>query len=219
MDLRLEYKRDGEHLLTGELYLGDSEESFQEFEKRDFATMMTIVSNVLGVYPDSGVVVQRTDRPGIPPVRMEKDLVQQLRTDPARTIHELSPGARIIVIRDKAGPPKDSVRVVLKAGEETLAEAFGEEVYLRISRGKVEDPLTGRWVSISLDGTKAFIGTLPIKQLSDWVSVATESLLAAQAKRFYLPRRWNAGGPWITKEALQKRYQAYQEEKSNVHPQ
>lgn len=52
-----------------------------------------------------------------------------------------------------------------------------------------------------------------------WAIVPTESLLqnpTANGKRFYIPRTWNKGGPWIKTEQLKQRYETFCKERNSA---
>jgi hypothetical protein len=128
--------------------------------------------------------------------------------DPAAAIQELSPPPRRVIVRSPvAVSATATVQPVFRAGADTLADAFGEEVYLKVRDGRFEDPATGRWVPLGFEQ----------KLVGEWVRVAITDLLGLPADRFFLPRRWNVSGPWITRAALLEKYEEYMKEIADVH--
>lgn len=123
------------------------------------------------------------------------------------------------------------------AGLATIAEAFGEEVYVRLREEEIECPGCGFWTLYTTRGlrlhperagahwvtafrcTKRCRARFVVTCYSDaWASVRVRDLLAqAPVGSFYLPRGWNQpGGPWIAKDALAALYAAYLAEKESV---
>ena len=133
-----------------------------------------------------------------------------LRTYPHRYIEALSPEPRRIVLRvDDKVSMGSAVMTSIRAGVDTFADAFGDRLYFRYKGGKVESPLTGRW--IEEDGQ-----LFDCEEHERWLSLSTDQLLHTQRERYFIPRAWNTSGPWITHEDLQKKYDKYIEEKENA---
>ena len=113
----------------------------------------------------------------------------------------------------------------LPAGYDTLAEAFGDELYCRMKRGgAAECPLCGRWgISagwawgrgrLHCEECDVYIaGSLIPTPAGGWFIVPTIQLLSLEVSRFFLPRAWNKDGPWISREDLQKKYDEFMKEK------
>lgn len=99
----------------------------------------------------------------------------------------------------------------LPAGYDTLAAAFGDDVYIRRRDDKYESPISGRWVQLG------DIGVWTVGVNASWGCVAVANLLGStDAQRFFLPRPWNRSGPWISREHLQKKYDDFIKERQDV---
>lgn len=164
-----------------------------------FAFMMSRYAEALQQHDGAVAVMQRTDVAGSRPLVLESAVVDLLRTDPAAAIRAMSPAPRTVVVRDTVAPV-DAVNVRLRVGHDTLADSFGDFVYLRLREGLVESPVTGRWVAPK---------ELPLETEAcgeRWYRVVTRALLALGKDRYYLPRSWNTDGPWVSHVALAERY-------------
>lgn len=215
-NVTLSYKREGE-AFTGEL-------DGVAFAGWSYARMMTEAHNELCKRPQAGLFITRTERAGLLPVQLEPQLLDLLRTDPARFIQANSLAPRTYDMRGDrtsklaAGERYDIPKSVgLRACVDTLADAFGEHVYLRVRRGlSVEHPATGRWVSVS--ALHEWLGTdateLLASEAGGWLKVPTPYLLQTPAQRFFLPREWNTYGNWIARAALHDMYEQFIKEKS-----
>jgi hypothetical protein len=140
-----------EHLFHGRLELQDARGSITQnspFVGLKFSRMMTLVSRELRLHPDAAVVLQRFDRPGLVPVQLGERARVLLRDDPVAAI-------RAMDVRDQPAEKVTPLQApVLRSCHDTLADAFGERVYLRVQAGYVEDPVTGTFASFAC-GTKS----------------------------------------------------------------
>ncbi len=221
-NVELTYKR------TGETYEGTI--GAFKFEGATFAEMMTHAHRFLLNAPAAGLTITRTDRPGLLPAQLEPHLVQLLRTDPVGYIKANSIAPRVLDLRgekksalasgEKYEMPKTAG---LRHGLDTLADAFGEELYARAKQfgahWRYEHPGTGRWSDLHtiehwLDSHDTKVS--PTGPTSGWLIIRTELLLGTKATRFYYPREWNEFGSWITKEQLLAKLNQYKKEKQNV---
>jgi hypothetical protein len=223
-NVELRYRRIGLHY-TGEI-------DGVEFMHKTFEEMMLLTQARLLECPGCGLSISRTERPGLFPVQLEPELLQLLLTDPDQYIERHTIPDRIADLRppdrvSKLAAPYQAPRGGLRAGHDTLADAFGDNVYLRMRAGKVENPCTGRWCSIleleedlNRKGRQVKLVTdLPVLVTSDllqrtgWLVIATSDLLQSAATRFYLPREWNESGSWVTKERLQELYDQFRKDR------
>lgn len=102
------------------------------------------------------------------------------------------------------------VEPYIRFGHDTLADAFGDKVYIRRKSENIESPFTGRWVTPE----KA---ELSVEAHNDkWVSVEMEKLLKYRVQKYFIPRKWNPDSPWISYELLREKYDNYLKEKANV---
>ncbi len=108
----------------------------------------------------------------------------------------------------------DKPRSLLVVGHDTLAHGFGDRVYIRRRGDKVECPFCGVWRT-----EKECRCNTPLTLITEteiWASVLTLSLLTSNKERLFLPRAWNQGRPWISRDALKEKFFSYVKEKSNV---
>jgi len=194
-----------------------------KFTQMSFADMMGLTSNALCAAPSHRLIIKRVEAPY--PMTLPEGFENLLRTDLRKAIETLYVGPQTVVI----GAPRrlrKTRAVGLRVGHDTLADAIGDEVYLRVSTDwKIEDPLTGRWVPTSgfLDDHSQHkfggLTLLPLKRGLQklWTSVWTEDILGLNAARYYLPRGWNLNADgWITHNGLKSLYEQFKKEKANV---
>lgn len=200
-----------------------------------FRRMIYRLSEVLRQHPDAVVELQRTDHENLTPYALDVATVDLIRTDPvaAASAMEVHPSPSTGVKISKAertlieAPP-------LPAGMVTLAEAFGEILYFRVRVHELECPCCGFWGMWAIpamlkdpDRAGAIIKTIfvcpkkcrlrfPVTCDGGWGWVHVEDLLKLQHDRFYFPREWNVGGPWIGKDDLRQKYATYVQEKEQL---
>lgn len=235
----LTYKRDG--LFYAGRILFDTEE--YSFDNMTFAQMIGELHTFLAEHPDvDDVAFCREERPGFP-ARLENNMVGLIRSDPVTAIREMSPPARVVDMRaarkkiqerfdqdlldTEPVPPAmttmPSSGGALRAASATLADAFGEFIYLNRRGNTVECPFCGRWKCIIACtaptghcSCKRFIPGRVIEragQETGWFRVRTTCILANHLDRFFLPMTWNINGPWIDHEDLLDAYRKYVEER------
>lgn len=206
-EIHLKYRR------VGDAYSGEL--AGTPFEGLSFASIMSMLSRRVQGVPDEElpeVRLERTERAGLMPAFFTPAQVLLLRDDPARLAQELSPPAVTVHVRDaKASEPKGELSVdrePLRAGFDTLADSFGDVVYLSLRDGRVESPYTGRWVPL-----EEVPGAVPVHP--EWASIDTEKLLASGHPQFFLPRRWTRL-TWVSQGKLRGLYEAFKKEKNDV---
>jgi hypothetical protein len=195
----------------------------QAFSGKTFAQMMTLVHMRLVKLPKARLIMQRTERPGLMPVEVAPEDVELLRVDPVTYIrkHTVEPitvdmrgsrkGQHALARGERVEIPKSSG---IRAGHDTIAEAFGEVVYARMRNNNVESPNDGRWVT--LQTLESWLKAAPTEVVTPelgWVGIRVADLLRTQNSRFYLPREWNPHRSWITKEQLIELLEQFEEEK------
>lgn len=152
MTIILHHKRHPElvndqHLWSGMLELQGTEGqrvTAVTFVDLLYRKVLGMVSSMLQEYPDDPVVFLRTDRSGLQPIQLGEATRVLLRDDPVQAIRSMDVQGAPSVQGDEQPvvlPPGP----VLRAGFDTLADAFGERVFLRMQKGRIEDPLTGQW--------------------------------------------------------------------------
>jgi hypothetical protein len=237
MKLILAYKRrkalvDDTHLFDGYL----QEDSVRlKLEGKTFAELIFKLSERLRglvLTPHDEVAMIRLEQPSVVHA-MDDNQVEMIRTHPHKYIEAMSPPPRRIVLKvsDRV-PVGEVVATSIRAGIETLIDAFGELVYAKMKvGGGTECPVCGRWKAATYKQEETFttrctscdfVGVPPshfITSDGGWVAFYVEDLLSVDAEKrpkFFLPRLWNTSGPWITREDLQARYDKYLEEKENA---
>lgn len=234
--LTLEYKRVG-HAYDGRIHLNQDGKHISRgsFEQISFEDVMARVATVLMVVYDVRVFFKRTEREGLQPVEIVGEELEELKRNPLAFAQARTMEHRVIHVRDKV-QAADAIEVTVRAGHDTLADAFGDELYLRRRDKKVESPMTGRWVDLDRDdpsepfyifaggvvshgdGPEPYGGTdITVREAGEqWVTTRTDELLQQEWGRYYLPRAWNESGSWISHEDLKQKYEQYLKEKSDA---
>lgn len=224
-EIVLTYRREGE-AYTGSLVYAVKT---VPFTAKSYAWVMREVHLALVDLPEAEVQLVRDDRPGLLPVKLDPGARMLLRDDPARFIEVHTVAPRIIDMTNGQKPERVAklveryeipARSRLRVGHDTLADAFGEVVYLKLHKARVESPVDGRWVILGaleqLLGLRVQEALNTEGDLSGWATVRVEDLLAVNTEQYFLPRAWNSTGPWISKATLREKYEAYLKEKRHV---
>lgn len=240
-----------EHLFSGSIDLQDADgvaamEGF-DFVSLPFRKMMVHTSRYLRDHPNAAVVLRRFDRKGLQPIQLGEEMRVMLRDDPVMAIRHMDVKLGSDVKSSPAAP-------VLRSDYDTLADAFGERVFVRLKNGAAEDPVTGKWRQLAC-GPKcgwrirgeqdSYQSWLPIRlegadipevskdateeevvaMMNDlagalakcqWCSMLVTDLLEQSGNKFFLPRRWNAGGQWVGRQVLQARLDKYLREREEA---
>lgn len=193
-----------------------------------YETFIRALSSELQQHPDARLLFERTDREGLSPWLAHDSERDHIRDNVERYIAENVGYDRRVLVRE---PVPQSVRLDIRAGSDTLAESFGDHVYVRFrDDGKIECPVCGRWHASLFEGGAPDGSPLYALQctcrngiicwdttpVGSWVELSTIQLLNVAANRFYLPRSWNRSGSWISHEDLQGQYAQYMKETQDV---
>lgn len=227
-NVELTYRREGERyvgVISYKSLLLEAKEGWT-FEEMIMHTYRILVTTPA----ETGVLIKRTDRAGLLPSQLEPRLLELLRSDPVGYIKANTIAPRTINLRgDKKSALASSEKydipktAGLRHGLDTLADAFGEELYARAKLQGAswiyEHPSTGRWADLKT--IEHWLGSHatevhPTSHTKGWLVIEVELLLNTQAERFYYPREWNEFGSWITKEQLRAKLDHYKKEKQNV---
>ncbi len=104
-------------------------------------------------------------------------------------------------------------RSPLRIGSDTLADAFGDFIYLVCRRGEVECPVCGKWCHDAHGRFQCDCGAQFAAKLSGrWAAIRTDELIHL-ADQFFLPRAWNKEPPYITSAALRALYDTFKQER------
>jgi hypothetical protein len=217
----LTYWRDGKAETFSGTVDVDSADYHRAFSELDFRGLLFEAQRALLLFGSQRLVFQRKEAPYpmVLPTGLEELLIKNLDA----AYQALSPEPREVIV----GRSRPSREGALRHGHDTLAEAFGDVVYFRARTGKnnttwAEDPLSGRWGVVEKEGQgwrlrQLLIESVLFEQRFQWVTALTKDLLALGAPRYYLPRRWNPSGGWISHADLTAFYDSYQKEKLDVY--
>jgi hypothetical protein len=242
----LEYRRvDGTMLSSGRIMSEENGLITQEslpFEAIEFSEMLKRLAAVLTIWPpeqEVDIFLQRTDREGLSPFKLDAKTVEMFRTDPVAAVQSFdhpssSPSAVVAHAREERAP--STQQPVIVAGHNSLADAFGDVVYFKVRGHELECPGCGFWGMYTSPGLLAdperagevfktiFVcpkkchARLAVTCQGGWGYIDVEYLLEKTTlDRFYFPRAWNEGRPWVSRDSLKKQYDAYVAEKETVH--
>lgn len=174
-------------------------------------------------------------------MQLSEGLAKLLREDPVAFLKMMDPtmGRPQKLDVSMSCKVKDGVELQpapIPSGYDTLADAFGDFVYVRLKGNKTESVWDGRWYAWHKHGYQAHDGEFisipddlykapghcrltqdPLYVNEKWARYKTKNLLEVAERRghdkFFLPRRWNKEGPWISREDLRKKYDEFLKEK------
>ena len=219
--LRLSYGR------TGEVYDGTIWAQIEptrgfisvlEFEKFSFPRMMSKLAEAIRKYDEVDVTLVRLEVRGSD-YKLDSETVKMLRIDPAAAISHMMPESRVVVIRDERKPRSEPPSGLLRAGHETIAAAFGDNLYCTVNgESKAECPGCGRW---SVVGTKSFycnnkqcnIHASGVLTGRAWFVLSTDEVLNLKLPKYYFPRSWNPKRGWISWPELNAMYETFKKER------
>lgn len=222
-DIFVSYRRDGKaETFSGHVSAPDREEPRHcvKFWSCTFSQILALAQEALLALPEHRLLLKREEAPYA--MLLPDGLEDLLRRDLDAAVAALTVGPQRVIVGTT--PKRPFHMGSLRHGHDTLAEALGEELYLRARRRlaswEVEDPTTGRWTAV-VDGTPGRsmprCGNLSLTSLiGPWATAATAELLELALPRYYLPRRWNPSEGWITHDSLVEMYEVYRKEKSDV---
>ncbi len=195
------------------------QEKSRRFEGYTFPRMMSGLAGLIRAHDECVVTLARLEVPESEYV-MDAGTVDMLRTDPAAAISSMSHESRVVYVRDPGKQPAPPPRL-LRAGHDTLAEAFGDHVYCIVNqRGQFECLGCGRWSTVT--PTSMVCSNCELRMYgttcggSKWFRVRTADVLGKAHARYYLPRIWNPSGGWIKHDDLSMLFLSFTEERDNV---
>ena len=240
----LEYKRDdADDTSSGCITSEDSGFIVEEglpFTQLSYSKMLTQLASALNHWPidqEVCVLLKRTDREGLLPYKLDAETVHLLRTDPVAAIQSMqykqqSPSTTIQRVREER---VQYVTPPIRVGHAILADAFGEQVYFKVRAHELECPGCGYWSMFVSPGLPAhqerageviktaFVCSkkcgvrLVVTCMEEWGYVDVSYLLErTKLDGFYFPRAWNEGKPWVTRQSLEQKYNAFKREKEKV---
>lgn len=222
-EICLRYKRTGESY-EGSITIDGVESS--RFSNYTFAQKMREVHMLLVNSPKAVVSFVRTDSPNLQPVMLDSVMSELLRTDPTSYIaaHTIPHRTVNLHASNQRKSPLAQRHVVppgVRSGHATLVDTFGDVVYLEWRGGKVEHPVTGRWVErykLEIDAGLQILESIQPEGVNPgWVTVRMDDLLRLRdgnATGYYLPRAWNDKGPWISRADLLTKYEQFRKERA-----
>jgi hypothetical protein len=228
-----------EHTFVGSISFldesGDVLHSYS-FENALFHQYMTLVAGDLRETPDAQVVIQRRDRAGIPPMPLQEELRVLLRDDPVAAIDAMNirvgqkGGGKIARLHSSefdwmADLFGERVFIRMQNGMlecpvtgtwRPLAYSESKQVWLL----RAEHDRSDAWLPVQMPSVASqFVPnasldtTAKVLAESCWATVSVEDLLQQPVNKFFLPRRWNTDGQWISRAALHERLQGYVDNK------
>jgi hypothetical protein len=169
------------------------------------------------------------------PYKLDEQTVLLLRDDPVAAIQAMTvrmpTPAEVLDNIKKASTPLTVP--ALPAGIATLADGFGEYVYLRVRENTLECPGCGFYGIFALPGLfaqrqkdepmrvmftcskKCRIRIVAMCE-AEWAYVRTEDLVKSALDKFYLPRAWNTSGVWATREELNTRLTQFRKDRETA---
>jgi hypothetical protein len=242
----LSYKRDdgSEPTSTGTIVakygvmedLGD----VVSFVKVPFDRMIAKLSDALRIFDDDAITVgrvevflERTDREGLLPYKLDMETALLIRNDPvaavaAMTYTTASPSTAMRRAKQRDVP---IMPAPVRVGTDVMSDAFGDDIYFRVKGHELECPGCGFWSPFTTPGLlkdpervgsifstifvcqKKCRARFAIRCWERWGTVSVEYLLnETKLDAFYFPRPWNSPKSWVTREELQTKYKAYQKE-------
>jgi hypothetical protein len=233
------------HLLNGYYDIKAKEDLDRKpFADRTYAKMIGEFARHARDNPEAQLYVLRLDQKPQPvAMRIEPGMADLLREDPVRYIEATSPPARTVKLKlddsVKLNKVQDNLHVEtngeawhtpIPGGYDTVVESFGDDIYCRVSGNLIECPSCGRWaastptedVDADMECSSCLfrdLFTITVTPKSTWAVIPTESLLqntTTNGKRFYIPRAWNKGGPWIKTEQLRQKYESFCKERNDA---
>jgi len=227
-DVLLEYRRE-ENSSTGCIVtqIEGSAVSIEKFERITFRDLLTRLARTLAKTAGvPRVILRRTDCVNLFPYVLDRGTVELFRTDPVAAIHSMTfETPEAVVVKKPQNTPVEPAP--LRVGYDTLADAFGELVYVRTRATSIECPGCGMWGEVNVSRTGRGVFTCKRKCASNfrvtisltrlWAAVSVDALLDNEhMTRFFLPRSWNDGRSWISREELKTKYTAYTAEKEKA---
>ena len=206
-----------------------------EFVELTYLDMFRSLSELANRFPLARLVLRRLEQgPDSTALALGEDSCELIRKDPDEYVKKTTiPPQRIVLKLGADARVTEAVDVgTIRSGHDTLADAFGEYVYAKLRRGgSTECPACGRWKALTSVESNGYGNTrcygdegcgffAPCKciplQWGGWAVFKVEVLLDIDVmERFFLPRKWNDSGPWISREALKAKYEKYLEEKES----
>jgi hypothetical protein len=234
------------HLLDGYFDIKVGEESSRKpFADRTYAKMVGEFARLARANDTAALLVMRLDQKPQPVgMKLDPPAAKLLREDPVLYIKSTDPPPRRVklTLTDDAKPNKVKENLhaevhsepwqnnsPIPGGYDTVAEAFGDDIYCRVSGNLIECPSCGRWAaSKPTEEGEADVEcasclfrdvfSLTVTSKRTWAIIPTEALLQNKTRRhrIFIPRLWNKGGPWIEYEQLKQRYETFCKERDNA---
>lgn len=206
---------DGVHLVEGYFDLKvNTAKGRNHFEDNTFEEVIKAFSALAQDVPDAELFMMRLEQKPKPiAMHLDEQQATMLRENVEAFLRTISPPPQRVVIRKTDNIAVSATSAVFKAGHEALADAFGDEIYIRtrkwwkdersstpVWRGEIESVFDGRWkechtiVGINEDGKTiscpgdiydcAISLATTFKKVNDnWAKVNVVQLLAIGEKR------------------------------------
>ena len=224
------------------LYEGEELIVARTFKDYKFHNMITDVSRYLRESePGAAVTLLRNERAGARPLLLDEELRRLIRDDPVRAIRAMTVEVGSAVA--SSGRPEPSVynavaelfgeRVYIRMKNGTFEDpntgtwrtiAYAPKRFAAVSGGwfiRGERDSVASWLPVRLpeleglavevsEGMEA-VGLELAK--CQWATASVEDILKQNSNRYFLPRRWNSSGQWITRTELRTLLDTYLQRK------
>ena len=205
--IRWEYERVPGDLSKGSLIVLRDGTALEQvsFDRWPYSKMLSQLSDMLNFYEAKHVVVCRPSKLKVHESKLDSETVEQIRLDPKAAEAAMTFTATVNV-RDTASVKPAAV---LPTGTATVADSFGESVYVARRGEELECPFCGMWTPLKdreCRNCAHAVLSFSYSAHHPWVCCSTHGLLQIDVPRYYLPRAWNPTSPWISKDALRRMF-------------
>lgn len=206
------------------------------FTSLPFEKMISRLCDELRHFPENEleVYIERIDREGLLPYRLDPETVKLIRSDPVAAVQAMTYTTASPSTAERRAKKRDVpiLPAPVRVGTDVLAEAFGDALYFRVKGNELECPGCGFWSPYAMKGMledeeregrsfhtvfvcqKKCKGRFPVRCWEKWGAVDTTYLLeGTKLEAFYFPRPWNDGRSWIGRRELQLKFDEYNKEK------
>ena len=172
-----------QHPFSGSIELQDEDAgpvSIHPFVELPFYKMLAKVSEWLRKYPNAEVIFHRMERRGLKPLQLAEPLRLLLRDDPVAAIRQMDVQSGDPCEREPKGigvAQNFGIKhSAFRSGYDTLADAFGERVFLHMRNGMIEDPIHATMLSLAYGPKLGWMIRGEKNDSSDWLAIRLEGV-------------------------------------------
>lgn len=192
----------------------------ETFDGFSFSEMFVAFAEVLNKHEVSKVFIKQSK---LPTLQLSEYMIAAIKAGPTAVASSLSFEPVHITVE----------RTALDVGTTSLAEAFGDSIFLRraINSEALFECVCGEMGTfvkcdlcdhVPIEYSCCDCGLrLPAQvhpsdeSAAGWVSINTQSIIEVfSGDKLFIPRIWNTDSPWISKEKLAAKYAAFCEERA-----